>query len=161
MKKWLDSPKHLFGVLCVVAVMAIAGGVWLSVSCGLMQVMAGEVVLTAAVVAYVSIAVINCVLWVIAWCSFLGLCLRQMQGGTAFTEENGRTMQVIGVSVCLIGVLMCLRALPRLIAAPDVYLLIEAVVMPGTFVTVGMIALILRRLLKNAMALEAEQADVI
>lgn len=159
--KWLDSPKHLFAVLRVVAVLAIAGGLWLSVSCGVVQVVTGEAGLTASNVWYVATALVNCALWTTAWGSFLGLCTRQMQGGTAFTKENCRTMQVIGVCVCVIGGIMCVRALPGLIAAPDMFLLIEAVILPGTFVTVGLIAFILRRLLKNAMALEAEQADVV
>ena len=161
MKKWLDSPKHLFALLRVVAVLAIAGGLWLSVSCGVVQVWTGEAGLTASAVWYAVTALIDCALWVTAWGSFLGLCTRQMQGGTAFTMANCRTMQVIGVCISVIGGVMCVRALPRLIAAPDVFLVIEAVILPGTFVTIGLIAFILRRLLKNAMVLEAEQADVV
>lgn len=162
MCKWLDSPKHLFAILRVVAVAAIAAGVWLSLSCGVVQVVTGEQALTAEAVWYVITALLNGVLWVIAWCSFMGMCTRLMQGGTAFTRLNSRTLKVIGACVCLMGAVMCLRALPRLAADwLNVFLLIEAVILPGTFVTVGMIAFILSRLLNHAMRLEAEQADVI
>lgn len=161
MKKWLDSPKHLFAILRVVAAIAILAGVWLSLSCGVVQVVTGETALTASAVWYVITALVNGGLWVAAWGSFMGMCTRLMQGGTAFTKENSRTLRVIGLCVGLIGAVMCVRALPRLIAAPDVYLVIEAVILPGTFVTVGVIAFILSRLLDHAMALEAEQADVV
>lgn len=161
MKKWLDSPKHLFAILRVVAAIAILAGVWLSLSCGVVQVVTGETALTASAVWYVVTALANGVLWVAAWGSFIGMCTRLMQGGTAFTKENSRTLRVIGLCVGLIGAVMCVRALPRLIAAPDVYLVIEAVILPGTFVTVSVIAFILSRLLDHAMALEAEQADVV
>lgn len=161
MMKWLDSPKHLFMVLCVISVIAIAAGVWLSVSCGVLQVLEDASRTGAAGVWYVVTALLNCALWCTAWGSFLGMCIRLMKGGTAFTPKNSRTLKVIGGCVALIGLVMCVRALPRLIASPDVYLVIEAVILPGTFVTVGMIAFILSRLLDHAMALEAEQADVV
>ena len=159
--KWLDSPKCLFASLRVVAVLAILAGVWLSLSCGVVQVVTGATELTASAVWYVITALANAGLWVAAWVSFLGMCTRLMQGGTAFTPENSRTLRVIGSCVGLIGVVMCVRALPGLIASPDVYLVIEAVILPGTFVTVSAIAFILGRLLDHAMVLEAEQADVV
>ena len=186
MMKWLDSPKHLFLLLALTAVIAILGGVWLSLSCGVVQVLdalaqgpaeASVVVETAsaglmqvtdasrrvtlASAVYVITALINCALWVTAWISFLRMCLRLRKGGTAFTRVNSRTLKVIGACVSLIGAVMCLRALPRLLRGPDVYLAIEAVILPGTFVTIGVLAFILSRLLDHAMALEAEQADVI
>ena len=161
MRKWLDSPKVLFGLLRVVAVLAIAAGVWLSVVCGVLPTFTrtGDVAPTGA--GYVVTALINCCLWCVAWGSFFGMCGRLMKGGTAFTAENSRALQIIGASVALIAVVMCVRALPRLIASPDIYLVIEAVILPGTFLTVGMIAFILSILLRRAMALEEEQADVV
>lgn len=161
MLKWLDSPRHLFAILRVVAAIAILVGVCLSLCCGVVQVVTGETALTASAVWYVVSALVNGVLWVAAWGSFLRMCTRLMQGGTAFTQENSRTLRVIGICIGVIGAVMCVRALPRLIAAPDVYLVIEAIILPGTFVTVGVIAFILSRLLDHAMMLEAEQADVI
>ena len=101
MMKWLDSPKHLFLLLALTAVIAVLGGVWLSLSCGVVQVLdalaqgpaeASAVVETAsaglmqvtdasrrvtlASVVYVVTALINCALWVTAWISFLRMCLR-------------------------------------------------------------------------------------
>lgn len=161
MLKWLDSPKVLFGILRVAAALAIAAGVWLSVVCGVLPTFtrAGGVAPTG--VGYVVTALINCGLWCIAWSSFFGMCGRLMKGGTAFTAENSRVLRVIGASVALIAAVMCVRALPRLIESPDIYLVIEALILPGTFLTVGMIAFILSILLKRAMALEEEQADVV
>lgn len=161
MMKWLDSPKHLFAVLRIVAAAAILVGVWLSMSCGVIQVLADASRTGAAGWWYVLTALMNCALWCAAWGSFAGMCTRLMKGGTAFTQENSRTLKVIGGCVGLIGGVMCMRALPRLIASPDLYLVIEGILLPGTFVTVGVIAFILSRLLDHAMALEAEQADVI
>ena len=161
MLKWLDSPKVLFGILRVAAVLAIAAGVWLSVVCGVLPTFtrAGGVAPTG--VGYVVTALINCALWCIAWGSFFGMCGRLMKGGTAFTLENSRALRVIGASVALIAAVMCLRATPRLLTTPDIYLVIEAVILPGTFLTVGMIAFILSILLNRAMELEEEQADVV
>ena len=161
MRKWLDSPKVLFGLLRVVAVLAIAAGVWLSVVCGVLPTFTRTDGVAPTGVGYVVTSVINCGLWCIAWGAFFGMCGRLMKGGTAFTAENSRALQIIGASVALIAAVMCVRALPRLIASPDIYLVIEAVILPGTFLTVGMIACILSILLRRAMALEEEQADVV
>ena len=59
MLKWLDSPKVLFGILRVAAVLAIAAGVWLSIVCGVMPTFtrAGGVAPTG--VGYVVTALIN------------------------------------------------------------------------------------------------------
>lgn len=161
MLKWLDSPRQLFGILRVIAVIAILAGMWLSLVCGVVQVVTGVAELTAEAVVYVIAALVNGGLWVVAWGSFMGMCTRLMKGGTAFTVRNSRSLRLIGACVTLMGTVMCVRALPRLVAAPDVFLVIEAVILPGVFVTVGAIAYILSRLLDHAMRLEAEQADVV
>jgi len=159
MMKWLDSPRHLFGLLRVTAVAAIAAGVWMSLNNGVVQFFLGQE--SPLGLEYVITALLNCGLWCIAWGSFMGMCTRLMQGGTAFTARNSRSLRVIGICVLLMAAVMCLRALPRLIAAPDLFLIIEAVILPGTFVTVGALAFVLSRLLDHAMALEQEQADVV
>lgn len=161
MWKWLDSPKVLFGMLRVAAAIAIVTGVWLSVNCGVLPTFTGAGDAAPVGVGYVVTSMINCVLWCIAWGAFFGMCGRMMQGGTAFTKENGRALRVIGGSVVAIAVVMCIRALPRLIASPDIYLVIEAILLPGTFLTVGALAFILSILLHRAMELEEEQADVV
>lgn len=161
MLKWLDSPRHLFAILRVIAVLAIVAGVWLSLICGVVQVIGGETELTAAALWYVISALANGAMWSVAWGSFIGMCTRLMRGGTAFTKVNSRTLQVIGGCVGMMALVMCVRALPRLIAGPDAFLVIEAIILPGTFLTVAGLAFILSRLLDHAMALEAEQADVV
>jgi hypothetical protein len=159
MFKWLDSPKALFGILRVAAAAAIAAGVWLSLNCGVLQTL--QRTENAPGAGYVVTALINCLFWCIAWGSFISICNRMIKGKSAFTQENSRALQVIGASVSLMAAVMCVRALPRMISSPDVYLLIEAVILPGTFLTVAVLAFILSRLLKQAMDLEEEQADVV
>lgn len=161
MKKWLDSPKVIFGVLRVVALAAIALGMWLSVADGVLPYFFPAEGRTKPGVGYVVTALMNGGLWCIAWCAFIGMCTRLMKGGTAFTKENSRTLVTIAASVALIALVMCVRALPRLIAYFNLALLIEAVVLPGTFLTVAALAFILSRLLNSAMLLEEEQADVV
>ena len=158
MLKWLDSPRVLFILLRAAAVLAIIAGVWLSLFCGIALC---EGAGTAGAVVAIAAAVISGGLWVAAWVSFAGMCTRLIRGGTAFTRENSRSLRLIGVCVVLMAAVTCLRALPALIAAPDVYLVIEAIILPGMFLTIGVLAFILRRLLERAMSLEAEQADVI
>lgn len=161
MKKWLESPKVIFGVLRVVALAAIALGLWLSVADGALPYFFPAEGRTKPGVGYAVTAMMNGGLWCIAWCAFIGMCSRLMKGGTAFTQENSRALRTIGMSVALIALVMGGRALPQLIAYFDVGLLIEAVILPGTFLTVGALAFILSRLLDHAMALEEEQADVV
>lgn len=159
MKKWFNTPRYLFGILRVVSVLAIIVGVWLCINESLPNALFRADGLMGDL--RVAAAVVNCALWVIAWSSFMGMCRRLMRGGTAFTAANSRTLKGIGICVVLIGAVTCLRALPELVAQADVYRFIEAIVLPGTFLTVGVLAFILSRLLDHAMALEAEQADVV
>jgi len=159
MKKWFNSPRYLFGILRVVSVLAIIVGVWLCINESLPNAFFRAEGLMGDL--RVAAAVVNCALWVIAWSSFMGMCRRLMRGDTAFTAANSRTLKGIGICVVLIGSVTCLRALPELVAQADVYWFIETIVLPGTFLTVGVLAFILSRLLDHAMALEAEQADVV
>lgn len=159
MMKKFNSPKFLFGTLQVVAVIAILAGIWLSVNCGVVQFFTqGD---NAPGVGYAVTALLNCMLWWISWGSFMGICSRLMRDDTAFTAKNSYALQVIGKCVLMMAAVMCLRALPELLVQPDPYLLIEAIILPGTFLTVSVLAFILSRLLDHAMALEQEQADVV
>ncbi len=159
MKKWFNSPRFLFGILRVVSLLAIIVGVWLCINESLPNAFFRAEGLWGDL--RVAAAVLNCALWVIAWSIFMRMCHRLMRGDTAFTVANSRTLKGIGVCVVLIGAITCIRALPEMIVQPDVYRFMEAVILPGTFLTVGVIAFILSRLLDHAMALEAEQADVV
>ncbi len=159
MMKWLDAPKRLFGVLRVASVAAMAAGVGLGLCGDVIPFFQGAEY--APGMGYAVTTLMLCLLWCMAWGSFLGMCTRLMKDGTAFTAENSGTLRVIGLSVAAMAAVMLLRALPGLIAAPDVYRLLEAVVLPGVFLTVSMLAFILSRLLDHAMTLEEEQADVV
>lgn len=162
MKKWLESPRVIFGLLRVASIAAILTGAGLSL-CGIV-VAAGAIGsrgLQVMLVVSIAVSIVNFLLWAAAWTSFQMMCARLMRGESAFTEENSHTLRVIGGSVAVIGALLFLRGLPRLIAAPGVFGVLETLVLPGTFLTVALIAEILRRLLNHAMALEEAQADVV
>ena len=159
MKKWLESPKIIFGALWVLAFISIVVGLVLSVYCGVVQFLTqGE---NAPGVGYAVTALLNGMLWWISWGSFMGICSRLMHEESAFTVKNSQALQVIGKSVLMMAAVMCLRSMPELLVQPDPFLLIEALILPGVFMTVSMLAFILSRLLDHAMALEQEQADVV
>ena len=159
MMKRINSPKFLFAVLKLVSLVAILAGICLSLNCGVIQVVTNDE--NAPAIGYVVTALLNCMLWWISWGSFMGICNRLMKDDTAFTPKNSAALQIIGKCVAMMAGVMCLRALPELLVQPDAYLLIEAIILPGTFLTVSMLAFILSRLLDHAMALEEEQADVV
>lgn len=161
MMKWLDSPKSLFSLLRITAIAAILAGLYLGVSSGVVAVFRELGFGSVLAWWYTVTALVCCGLWMAAWWSFLHMCTRLMQGGTAFTKKNGCTLQVISRCVCLLAAVMFARALPGLLTSPDVYSAVEAILLPGVALLVGAVARILRSLLMNAMALEAEQADVI
>lgn len=161
MMKWLDSPKGLFSLLRIAAAVAIIAGLYLGVSSGVAAVFQQSGFGTVLAWWHALTALVCCGLWAAAWWSFLHMCTRLMQGGTAFTKKNGRALLVISRCVCLLAAVMFARALPGLLTSPDVYSAVEAVVLPGVVLCVGAVAAILRSLLVSAMALEAEQADVV
>ncbi|MBQ8555397.1 MAG: hypothetical protein IJ438_05915 [Clostridia bacterium] len=189
MKKWLDSPKAIFAALRVLSVAALLLGVgmavWLNIPPLVSAMVAEPSVPTLALVLALMLvpALANVVLWSIAWVSFLRMCGRLMQGGTAFTAENSRSLGTIGKSVAGMAAATFLRVLPEIAATfglnmayvqyagndslvrqaltGTAYSCLHLLVLPAVFLTVSMLAFILRRMLNNAMALEAEQADVV
>ena len=112
MKKWLDSPGFLFGLLRVVAVAAIAVGVWLSVSCGVVQHFFPEEGAAPVGMDYVITALINCALWCVAWGSFFGMCTRLMKAETAFTVQNVRALGHISLAFVIGGCFLLLLGKP-------------------------------------------------
>ncbi|MBQ8202137.1 MAG: DUF2975 domain-containing protein [Clostridia bacterium] len=163
MKKWLDSPKPLFTVLRVLSAMAAMMGVLLTAELGMAPVitrMRTEGVSAADVLILLAM-LSGAVLWLTAWSDFRRMCGRLMQGESAFTPENSRTLRLIGRCTGGIGLLIFLRCAPRLLTAPLLYSLLETIVIPGVFLTVTLAAVILQRLLDHAMALEEAQRDVI
>ena len=152
MKKWLDEPKNLFTLLAGASVIAIAAGTYLGVALG-MAVQASVTALSLA----------GILLWAWAWGEFLGMCLRLRKGESAFTPATGRTLRIIGW--CMVG-LAAISAACALIGGllsrlRTGYWVIEIILLPGTFLTVALIAHILRGLLVHAMALEEEQEGVV
>ncbi len=173
MKTWFDTPRQLFAVLRALSVVCVVIGIALSAAEGVLpEIKAmGSTGVTALGVFNLATMAVNALLWCVAWGAFMGLCGRMMQGGTAFTAENSRTLRTITVCVAAIGTLLLMRGLPemaRVFREPELgllYLLTRyfplGVVLPGVFGTAAVLATILRRLLDNAIALEAEQQDVV
>ena len=176
MKKWLDEPRNLFGLLMAASVIAMAVGVYLAVVLGILpaETRLMQVQLTSRPESVPNLTLLTRVmaavcaaLWCVAWGAFYGLCRRLHRGERAFQASTGRALRIIGW--CCLGMAAALlaRGVPalvymvRLIRGFDTYTLIEAVILPGTFLTVALIAHILRGLLLHAIALEEEQEGVV
>lgn len=153
MKKWFSDLKQLFTLLIIASVIAITAGAYLGVTLG-MQVQASVTVLSA----------VGIVIWTIAWGAFLAMCLRLRRGESAFTPATERTLCIIGW--CMVG-LAAVTLLSAIIAwalgriHSGVFVVIDGILLPGFFLSVGVAAKILRGLLAHAMALEAEQEGVV
>lgn len=149
MKKPFSDVKVIFTLLMLVSILAIVAGVYLGVALG-MQVQASVTVLSAA----------GILLWTEAWGTFLVLCLRLRKGESAFTPATGKSLTIIGW--CMVGLaavtLVCALIAPSRSAG---FLLIEAVLLPGFFLAVGVVAKVLQGLLAHAMSIEKEQEGVV
>lgn len=180
MKKWLDEPKNLFGLLMAASVIAIAVGIYLGLALGvlpaethLMRVQLtsrvfGEEAAVPDLTGLTRIVTAVCMaLWCVAWGAFYGLCRRLHQDEGAFQPATGTALRIIGWCCLGMAAATLARGVPalvcmvRLMRSIDIYTLIEAVVLPGTFLTVALIAHILRGLLLHAIALEKEQEGVV
>lgn len=180
MKKWLDEPRNLFGLLMAASVIAIVVGVYLAVVLGLVP--ADTHLIRMMLSSYAAAAmddlpdftlltrivtVVCMVLWCVAWGAFYGLCRRLHRGEGAFQPYTGRVLRLIGWCCLGMAAATLARGVPalvymvRLVRGVDTYTLIEAVILPGTFLTVALIAHILRGLLLHAIALENEQEGVV
>lgn len=152
MKNWFSDLTHLFTLLIVASVIAIAAGAYLGVTLG-MQVQASVTVLSAA----------GIMIWTMAWGAFLAMCLRLRRGESAFTPATERTLRIIGW--CMVG-LAAVTLLSAIIAGVlgrihCGVLVVTGGILLGIFLAVGVAAKILRGLLAHAMALEAEQEGVV
>ncbi len=152
MKNWFSDLTHLFTLLIIASVFAIAAGVYLGVTLG-MQVQAAVTVLSA----------VGIVIWATAWGAFLAMCLRLRRGESAFTPATERTLRIIGW--CMVG-LAAVTLLSAIIAGVlgrihRGMLVVTGGILLGIFLAVGVAAKILRGLLVHAMALEAEQEGVV
>lgn len=152
MKNRFDEPRSIFTLLMGASVVAIAAGVYLGVALG-MQVQASVTVLST----------VGILLWAAAWGAFMVMCSRLRKGESAFTTASGRTLRIIGW--CMVGLaavtVACALIGGLLSRLRTGYWVIEIIVLPGIFLTVALIAHILRGLLVHAIALEEEQEGVV
>ena len=153
MKKLFSDVKVIFTLLLLVSILAIVAGVYLGVALG-MQVQASVTVLSAA----------GILLWAEAWGTFLVLCLRLRKGESAFTPATGKALTVIGW--CMVGLAGVTFACAVITAAlgrgrDPLLLLVEAVLLPGFFLSVAAAAKVLQGLLAHAMSIEKEQEGVV
>lgn len=162
MKNSIRSTRLIFSLLQLLSILAIAGGLWLSVQIGSPALLNGSAS-GLGLRGYLLLAgIIACdVLWSVAWGSFIGMCRRLQDGTSAFTRANSRTLALIGLCVTAMAGLVCIMGIAGLLQRFSLSGVILAFILPGIFLTVATLAMILRRLLDNAMALEQEQADVI
>lgn len=180
MKKWLDEPRNLFGLLMTASVIAIAAGLYLGLVLGILpeETLMVRVTLLSSTAAAMNdlpdltlltrlVTGVCMALWCVAWGAFYGLCRRLHRGEGAFQASTGRTLRIIGWSCLGMAAAVLARGVPaavctvRLAGVIDVYTLVEVVLLPGTFLTVALIAHILRGLLLHAIALEEEQEGVV
>lgn len=150
MKVWFSSPKNLFTLLAVCAVLASAGGLYLGITLALP---AGTVI--------AALSVAGMFLWSQAWGEFLDMCLRLRRGKSAFSPETGRTLRVIGRCMVGLAAVTAACALTGGSRSHIGYWLIERIGLPGLFLMVWIVAKILQGLLEHAMAVEAEQEGVV
>ena len=153
MKKLFSDVKVIFTLLMLVSILAIVAGVYLGVALG-MQVQASVTVLSAA----------GMLLWAEAWGTFLVLCLRLRKGESAFTPATGKALTVIGW--CMVGLAGVTFACAVITAAlgrgrDPLLLVVEAVLLPGFFLSVAAAAKVLQGLLAHAMSIEKEQEGVV
>ena len=153
MKKLFSDVKVIFTLLMSISILAIVAGVYLGVALG-MQVQASVTVLSAA----------GILLWAEAWGTFLVLCLRLRKGESAFTPATGKALTVIGW--CMVGLAGVTFACAVITAAlgrgrDPLLLVVEAVLLPGFFLAVGVVAKVLQGLLAHAMSIEKEQEGVV
>lgn len=150
MKNWFSEPKHLFTLLVIASVIAIAVGTYLGVALG-MQVQASVTRLST----------FGILVWAEAWGEFLALCLRLRRGESAFTAATGRTLQRIGWCMVALAAITLLSAAIGGTRANTAYWLIEFILLPGLFLAVYVVSKILRGLLVHAISLEEEQEGVV
>lgn len=150
MKKWFNSPKPLFTLLIIAAVIAIGVGAYLGILLG--TPMPGK----TRILPFLGI-----VLWADAWGEFMAMCLRLRKGDSAFTAATGKTLQMIGGCMVGLAVVTIASAIVGGSRLSTGFWLIELVILPGIFLAVAVVARILRGLVKHAMALEKEQEGVV
>ena len=150
MRKLFSTPKPLFTLLAIAAVIAAGAGVYLGFALG--TLMPG----TSRLLPFLGMT-----LWIEAWFEFLLMCLRLRKGESAFTASTGRTLHAISWSMVGLAVVTPVASLIGGTRDAMTFLLIERLLLPGLFLSVAMAAKVLSGLLEHAMALEKEQEGVV
>lgn len=173
MKKWLSTTRQVFRALQVCSVLAMAGGVFFS---GLPQMlhslMAYGIALSAEDVA---ISVIFLALFTVMWVDFIRMCGRLARQERAFTQQNANTLRLI--SLCCGGLAVLMLAVSL---APMVVLMLSGdkwfiqvsgvmamssmmptLLLVAIFAGGCLAAMVLRRLLCQAMALQQEADETV
>ena len=147
MKKLFNNMGFIFTALQVCSVIAILPAVYL--------------VIEASRGAWLSVLTVAMegLLWAAMWLGFLLMCGRLKREPSAFTRRNARTLLLIAVCCGAIGVLSAIEAF---VTSGGVRGSLFFIVVPGSlgslvmFFGVAAVALVLRRLLQSAMALQRD-----
>lgn len=153
MKKLFSNIRIVFSLLVCISIMAASFGAFLSFR-----------LCQGADRSVQMLAVGGQALWQGAWIVFARLCLRLRKGESAFTPATGKALTVIGW--CMVGLAAVTFAAALITSAlgrgrDPLLLLIEAVLLPGFFLAVGVVARVLQGLLAHAMSIEEEQEGVV
>ena len=150
MKRLVNDARFVFTALQVCSVIAMIPAVyiaWCAVATG------------GAAWLEVGTTMLEGLLWIAMWGSFLLMCGRLKREPSAFTERNARTLMFIAVCCMALGMMMVAEAV---IAAAPLAGSLFFIALPGSaasvvvFFGVGAVALVLRRLLKSAMELQQD-----
>lgn len=148
MKNRSREQKFLFILLMAASALAIVLGWFLGISLPLQVGLA------------LPLPIVGLLLWTAAWGAFFALCLQLRRGESAFTPSASKVLAVIGG--CMVGLAAVTIASACLSHSREIiFLVMEAVLLPGLFLAVAVAAKILRGLLVHAMALEKEQEGVV
>lgn len=152
MKKAWNNPKFIFTALQVCSVIAMLPAL-ISMELAVKGALHGQL---GVVAAWGTVSA----LWITMWTSFLLMCGRLKKEPSAFTERNARTLLVIAVCCVLLGLPSLGWIVVAAMGSGDMGWFDSSVVMQGfdivVFFGVAAVALVLRKLLRSAMALQQD-----
>ena len=151
MKRLVNDTRFVFTALQVCSVIAMIPAVYLAWQAGAADG-AGTALAFCAAVA-------EGLVWIAMWVSFFLMCGRLKREPSAFTARNARTLLFIAVCCVALGVIMIADGM---VTAARLAGSLFFIGMPGSLASVavcfgvGAVALVLRRLLRSAMALQQD-----
>lgn len=151
MKKAWNHPKVIFTALQVCSVIALLPAL-IGAEGAVKGLAQGEPLVALHLAAGTG-------LWGWMWLSFLLMCGRLKREASAFTQRNARTLLVIAVCCGAFGAIMALEAVvsARVLARGLLFGgWLGSLANVAMFFGVAAVALVLRRLLKSAMALQQD-----